>query len=222
MILRSVLLLCGVVASALCVGTDVLAALRFGEYQSFATQTISELMAPGAPTKPLVDPLFMFCVALIIPFAGGVWMSARGNRALRITAAWLIALALAALPGLWLFPMKLRGTAGVAEGIPHVAVVSLLLAIIVVSIRFGAFAFGVWFRVYSLATMAAILVLALVVGVQATALAAGQPTPWIGLAERADVGLFLLWATVLAFALLRAQHRASTAGLAHALHSRVP
>jgi hypothetical protein len=204
---RSVLLLCGVLSSLLCVGTDVLAALRFGEYQSFATQTISELMSPGAPTKRLVDPLFMFCVALIIPFAGGVWMSARGNRALRISAALLVALALAALPGLWVFPMKLRGTAPAAEGVPHVAVVSVLLTIIVASIRFGAFALGRAFRAYSYATMVAIVVLAVVVGVEATALADGRPTPWIGLAERADVGLFLLWGTVLAFALLRERNR---------------
>ena len=61
--LRSLLLLCGVLSSLLCVGTDVLAALRFGKYQSFATQTISELMSPGAPTKVLVDPLFRSCVA---------------------------------------------------------------------------------------------------------------------------------------------------------------
>jgi len=210
--LRSVLLLCGVLSSLLCVGTDVLAALRFGEYQSFATPTISELMSPGAPTKPLVDPLFMSCVALIIPFAAGVWMSARGNRALRISAALLVALALAALPGLWLFPMKLRGTVAVEEGVPHAAVVSVLLMIIVASIRFGASALGRWFRVYSFATMVVILVLAVVVAVEATALAAGRPTPWIGFAERADIGLFLLWGSVLALALLRAQRRGAAAG----------
>lgn len=208
--LRSVLLLCGVVSSVLCVGTDVLAALRFGEYQSFATQTISELMSPGAPTKALVDPLFMTCVALIIPFAAGVWISARGNRALRISAALLVALALAALPGLWLFPMKLRGTTGVEEGVPHAAVVGVLLMFIVASIRFGASALGRWFRVYSYATMVAIVVLAAVVGVEAIALAAGRPTPWIGFAERADVGLFLLWGTVLAIALMRARRPGAT------------
>jgi hypothetical protein len=209
--LRSVLLLCGVLSSLVCVGTDVVAALRFGEYQSFATQTISELMSPGAPTKTLVDPLFMFCVALIIPFAAGVWMSARGNRALRISAALLIALAVAALPGLWLFPMQLRGSTAVAEAVPHAAVVSALLMIIVASIRFGAFALGRGFRVYSFATIVAIVVLAIVVAVEATALADGRPTPWIGLAERADVGLFLAWGTVLAFALLRVQRRGATA-----------
>ena len=210
MMLRSVLLLCGVLSSLLCVGTDVLAALRFGEYQSFSAQTISELMSPGAPTKPLVDPLFMSCVALIIPFAVGVWMSARDNRALRMSATLLVALALAALPGLWLFPMRLRGTNAVEEGVPHAAVVSVLLMIIVASNRFGASALGRWFRLYSFATMVAILVLAAVVGVEATALAAGRPTPWIGFAERADVGLFLLWGTVLAIALIRAQRSGAT------------
>jgi hypothetical protein len=137
-------------------------------------------------------------------------MSARGDRALRISAVLLVALALTALPGLWLFPMKLRGTTAVEEGVPHAAVVSVLLMIIVASIHFGASALGRWFRVYSLATMVAILVLAAVVGVEATALASGRPTPWIGLAERADVGLFLLWGSFLAVALLRARRRGTT------------
>jgi hypothetical protein len=60
--------------------------------------------------------------------------------------------------------------------------------IFVASIRFGAFALGRWFRAYSFATMVVIPVLAVIVGIQATALNAGRPTPWIGLAERADVG----------------------------------
>jgi hypothetical protein len=36
-------------------------------------------------------------------------------------------------------------------------------------------------------------------------LAAGQPTPWLGLAERINIGAYLLWVLVLALRLLRAQ-----------------
>jgi len=36
-------------------------------------------------------------------------------------------------------------------------------------------------------------------------LAANLPTPWMGVWERINIGVFLLWVSVLAIALLRAQ-----------------
>jgi len=42
-------------------------------------------------------------------------------------------------------------------------------------------------------------------GPQASTLAAGQPTPWIGLTEHINLYSFMLWVVVLAIALLRVQ-----------------
>ena len=39
-------------------------------------------------------------------------------------------------------------------------------------------------------------------------LAANQPTPWLGVWERINVGVFLLWVVVLAAALLRSRNSA--------------
>src|SRR5580765_364664 len=69
--LKRILLACGVLSSLLYVGIDALAALRYPEYHSYASQAISELGAVGAPTKELVDPLFIIYGVLLIAFGVG-------------------------------------------------------------------------------------------------------------------------------------------------------
>jgi hypothetical protein len=68
---------------------------------------------------------------------------------------------------------------------------------------FGATAFGKRFRLYSIGTLLTVLVFGALTGPQAAALAAGQPTPWLGLTERINIYSFMLWAAVLAAVLLR-------------------
>ena len=80
---RRFLLACGVLASIVYLGADVLAGIFFGEYHSFTSRVISELMARGAPTERLVDPLFLLYGALTMAFGSGVWMSSPRTRASR-------------------------------------------------------------------------------------------------------------------------------------------
>jgi hypothetical protein len=205
MSMRRILLGCGVLASLLYLGIDQLAAIRFGGYHSFTTQTISELSARGAPTKSLVDPLYILYDVLAIAFGIGVWMSARGNRPLRITAGLLIGYGVVGLPGPWLFPMNLRGVGG---DLPHVALTGVIVLFIVAALVSGAFALGYRFRLYSFATLILTLAFGALTSVQAKGLVTGEPTPLIGVAERLCVGAFLAWVVVLGVALLRAERRA--------------
>ena len=55
---RKTLLVCGIVASLLYVIATVLGAMRWEGY-SATSQTVSELFAIDAPSKSLVDPLFV-------------------------------------------------------------------------------------------------------------------------------------------------------------------
>ena len=199
---RRVLLVCGVLSSLVYVGIDQIAALRHAGYHDFASQTISELFARGAPTKPLVDPLLVLYDLLTIAFGVGVWQSAGGNRPLRVAAASLIAVGAIGLPGPWLFPMNLRGVGGDA---PHIVLTGVIVLFILVAMAAGAFALGPRFRAYSIASIVATLGFGALTGVQASGLATGDPTPWIGLTERLCVGAFLVWVGVLAVALLRAE-----------------
>ena len=79
---------CGVLSSLWYVGINVLVPLRWPEYSS-AHQTVSELSAIGAPTRPLWVAVAIPYVLLICAFGCGVLRSAGGHRALR-AAGWLI------------------------------------------------------------------------------------------------------------------------------------
>ena len=203
MTLRKVLLTCGVLSSLLYVGIDLLAAIRYGEYHSFVSQTISELGARGAPTKQLVDPLLILYDVITIAFGVGVWSSAGGKSALRMVGVVIIAIGVVGLPGPWLFPMHVRGSADASADIPHIVATGVIVLLIVAMVVSGSFALGTRFRLYSFATIVASLVFGALASIEATRIAAGEPTPWIGLTERVSIGAFLLWVAVLAITLLR-------------------
>jgi uncharacterized protein DUF998 len=201
--LRRFFLACGVLSSLLYAATDVLAAIFYPAYHSFTSQAISELMARGAPTERLVDPLFLLYGVLLIAFGVGVWMSPGRKRLLHVTAALLIGIGALGFLGPTLFEMNMRGTASVGADAPHIALTAVIGVLILLAIGFGAFVHGRWFRLYSLATILTILVSVVLVSVEARALAAGEPTPWFGFTERINIGAYLLWVAVLAVSLLR-------------------
>jgi hypothetical protein len=183
--LRKLLLVCGVLSSLLYLGIDALAALRYGGYHSFLSQAISELGAVGAPTKRLVDPLFLTYDILIIAFGVGVWASAGRTRALRVIGALLLGIAVV---GLVTPPMYLRGTGNVSSDLPHIVLTGVIVLSILSAIGFGASLYGRSWRFYSFATLLALLVTGAWTGFEGSRLAAGQTTPWLGLAERINIG----------------------------------
>ncbi len=101
--------------------------------------------------------------------------------------------------------MQLRGTGDVSGDAPHIAVAGVIVLFILLAIGFGASLFGRRFRVYSLATILILLVSGALTGFAGSRLAAGQPTPWLGITERINVGAYLVWVLVLAIALLRSK-----------------
>ncbi len=82
------------------------------------------------------------------------------------------------------------------------AVMSLF---ILLSMGFGAFLLGRWFRFYSLATIVVVIIFGILTGLQAPHLEAGQPTPWMGFTERINIYATMLWFAVLAASLLKAE-----------------
>jgi hypothetical protein len=64
------LLSCGILASLLYVSTDILAALLYQDY-SYADQTVSELFAIDAPTRPFIVLRGLAYSILLIAFGLG-------------------------------------------------------------------------------------------------------------------------------------------------------
>jgi pimeloyl-ACP methyl ester carboxylesterase/hypothetical membrane protein len=198
------LLACGIVASLAYVATDIFASLRYPGY-SFTDQAVSELFALGAPTSRIVVPLFTISSALLAAFSLGVWRSSRHSQASRWLASMIFGNAVDSLL-LWnFFPMHMRGVTPTFTDAMH-----LVLAInpfVLLSVVFGIAAFKGWFRAYSTATVLVLLVPAVLSFSYVMAVAANQPTPGMGLAERVSQYGNQLWQAMLAFVLLRERRR---------------
>ena len=204
--LRKALLVCGVISSLLYVGADLLAASRYPDYHSFTSQAVSELTALGAPTKRMVEPLLIGYDILIIAFGLGVWASGR-RRTLHLVGALLVAIGVVGLAAMPFTTMRLRGTGSLATDAPHIAATAVIVLCILLAVWFGAPLSGRGFRTYSYATLLTLLAFGTWTGQEAARLAAGQPTPWLGVAERVHIGAYLAWVVVLAVILWRTSTR---------------
>ena len=201
--LERILLLCGVISSALFIATDIAGGLSYPGYD-FTSQAISELMAVGAPSEPVVDPLFLVYDALIVAFGVGVLrVPGSHRRRLRLTGCLLIGYGLVGSTGPTLFEMHQRGTSNVSGDLAHIIVTGVIVLLTLVAIAVAAFAFGRRFRRYSFATLLIMLVAGVISAPYGARLAAGETTPGFGIIERIDVYASLVWIAVLAIALLR-------------------
>lgn len=220
MCLRKILLACGIIASLLYVGTDLLAGTLYLGY-SFIDQAISELFAIGAPTSSLTIPLFTLYDVLIISFALGVWASAGRSRPLRIISLVTIAGAINGLL-LWnVFPMHMRGSEMGFTDVMHVALAGMGVVFVLMALVFGISAFERRFRLYTMATILAVLVPGLIVFIYAPQVSINLPTHWLGLTERISTYVYLLWQAVLAIVLLRAEKSTRTIGTSDVLQDSV-
>ena len=215
--LRKILLVSGIISSLLYLGIDSLAAMRYESYHSYFSQAISELGAVGAPTERLVHPLFIAYDLLIIAFGVGVWQERRRHRALRLIGPLLIGIGIV---GLVTPPMSLRGTGTPSGDLPHIIFTGVIVLFILTAIALGASLVSGGWRRYSCATLAAIVVTGAWTGVEGARLAAGGPTPWLGVAERINIGAYLLWVLLLAAMLLRTASAVEYGGKSGPLPSR--
>jgi hypothetical protein len=205
--LRKIFLACGMASSLLYAAMTVFVALQWPGYSS-TSRVISELSAIGAPTRSLwVLPGAVYTV-LVTAFGWGVVMSAGRSGALR-TAGWAI-VAYGALGLLWPFaPMHLREVlaagGGTLSDTLHLVLASATVLLMFFAMAFAAAARGSRFRLYSAVSIAILVVFGALTFVEAPGVAANLPTPWIGLWERINIGVFLVWVAVLSVGLLQAR-----------------
>ena len=199
---RTILLVCGIISSLLYAGTDIFAALSYEGY-SYTSQTVSELIAIGAPTRAVVAPLMVAYGLLIFALSAGVWQSAGENHALRFVAAGLIGKELLGSIVTVFFPIHMRGIEGTLSDTMHGLLTLAGSLCYLVAIGFGAAAFRKRFRLYSIVTMLILVVFGVLAGLEIPRLTANLPTPGLGIWERINIFAAMLWIGVLAVALLR-------------------
>jgi hypothetical protein len=200
--LLKVLLICGIVAPLLFVGTDILTGILYAGY-SFTNQAVSELFAIGAPTSHLVVPLFTLYSMLLVAFTLGIWISAGPNRALRVMALMLFINAVNGLV-LWnFFPMHMRGAEMTFTDTMHVSLAGVGALLGVLTVGLGVASFRNWFRLYSVGTILILVVPAILAFLYVSEVGENQPTAWLGLTERLSIYGNTVWQLLLAIVLLR-------------------
>jgi hypothetical protein len=216
---RRAFLACGIVSSLLY--GAMIWAIRYEGY-SLVSQVPSELTAIGAPTERLWALLGPIYTLLVTAFGWGVWRSAGRNRAVRIVGGLI--LAFGSLGLLWPFAQMhqrqvLAAGGGTLSDTMHVVLGGVTVLLMFLTIGFGVTAFGRRFRLYSIASVVVLLTFGALTFLEAPHLQTNLPTPWIGLWERINISVFLLWVVVLATVLLRTPAERSVASRYGRQHS---
>jgi len=94
----------------------------------------------------------------------------------------------------------------------HIVFAMVTVLLMLLAVGFGAAAFGKRFRFYSIVTIMILLVFGALTVPEAAKIQANLPTPWVGVWERINIGVFLLWVVVLAMTLLRVRDAATVTG----------
>jgi len=200
---KKLFLSCGIISSLLYAGMLVFVPMQWNDYSS-ASQTVSELSAINAPTRTLWVPLGIAYTLLMAAFGFGIQKSANGNRPLKIVGTIII---IYGLIGIFWPPMHQREVLA-ANGQTltdtlHIVWTVVTVLLMLLAIGFGTIAFGKWFRIYSIMTILILLLFGILTAVDAPRVQANLPTPMAGIWERINIGVFLLWVSVLSLVLLR-------------------
>jgi hypothetical protein len=196
------LLLCGVIASVLYPIIDLLAGLNYQGY-SFYSQTISELGAIGAPKPVWLAPLFLTYSVLMLVFAIGVVAYGRGRNEKVVSTGFLLLLYMIVGSGTAVFPIHVRGTATLSEEMPHIVAGLAATTIMLIAMAVGSTAFGKRFRNFSYMMFASTIVFGALTVPFGVKLAAGEPTPGIGVVERLAYYSMIVWIAGLSLALVQ-------------------
>ena len=217
--MRDIFLVCGVASSLLYVAMNIIVPAQSPGY-SAASQVVSELSAVGAPARPLWVVLGLFYTVLVTAFGWGVRIAAGDDRRLRI-AGVLIAI-YGALGIVWVFaPMHQREVlaagGGTAVDIVHNTLGGVTEVIYLAALALAASALGTAFRLYSITTFVILLSFGVQMVREAPRVGTGGPTPLIGVWQRINIGVFVLWVIVLAIVLLVRGHEKDRRAPLHAL-----
>lgn len=198
--MRQLFFLCGILSSAVFISADIISAAAWRGY-SYSSQAISELMAIGAPSRPVAVPLFMIYDILVIAFGSGllIWTA---ERRLRRAGGLIIGAGVTSLITTLFFPMHLRSGDPTISDTLHIIITGVTTALIILAIVTGA-VYGKGFRYYSILTIVIVVVFGALAGLDIPGIAYGKPTPWLGITERVTVGAYVLWMGVLSVLQLR-------------------
>jgi hypothetical protein len=192
-------LACGLLSSVFYTLMNIFIPLGFDGY-SYSAHTVSELSAIDAPTRSMWVSLAAIYILLFACFAWGIRLASQGSRKLRIVSTIMLVYAIV---NVYWPPMHLRGVERGLTDTLHLVWAGVTVLLMIVMMAIGAGALGKTFRLYTILSVVAHIVFGYLTSLEADLIATNAPTPWIGVWERINIGVFMLWIAVLSVSLLR-------------------
>lgn len=193
------LLLCGAASSLWYVFINAITPMYYPGY-SMISVTPSELSAIGAPTRILWVLLSLPYPLLMAAFGWGLLRTSVPDRRLRIAGALIVAY------GIFNFywpPMHMRGVAPTLTDTLHITWAAVTVLFMWTLMLIGARVFSGGFRTYTVLSIVAHVIFGALTSMQASNIPIDGPTPTIGLWERINIAIFMVWVIVFALRLLR-------------------
>lgn len=205
------MLACGILAPLLYIAMNIFIPMQWEEYNA-SSQTVSELSAIDAPTRYIWMPLGVLYAVLYSAFGSGVWKVAQGVRTLQYLG---IVIFINGIISMFWPPMHQRevlaaGGATLTDTL-HIIFSIATVFLFICSIVLGALAFGRMFRIYSIITLISLLVFGILTMLDVPQMEADMPTPLMGVWERINIGVYMIWVIVLAIKLLRSHGKINKA-----------
>ena len=197
------LMICGILSSVWYFVINAFVPMQYEGY-SISSLTVSELSAIGAPTRLLWVLLVIWYPLLFVSFGYGVLKAAGQNSRLRIMGSLIIIYCF--FNAYWP-PMHMRGNEPTLTDIMHIAWASVTVILMMIIMGFGAAALGKQFRIYTIISMLVLTLFGIFTGIESPNIATNGPTPTIGIWERINIGVFMIWIISLAM-VLRQRERA--------------
>ncbi len=200
---RRSLYLCGLIAPVLFVFTTILGgAIRPG--YSHVSDTVSELFSPGSPNRLLLSALHTLFAVLLVLFGIGILKFVHRNEGSKrigiFGASTFITMGVLNILTATIFPQDAWGSPSTFFGEMHIilsGVISILsiMYILLIGIWFHRTRMSLNFRMYSIATVVAVVI-------SAGWFMASFGSPIMGLTERLTIFVGFQWTFVLALLIL--------------------
>lgn len=190
------LLLAGVFSSLWYFAINVIVPAYYPGYD-LMTYTVSELSAIGSPTRAMWVPLAVMYVFFFGVFGLGVVQLGRVAPGLKVTG-WII-IGYAVFNVYWP-PMNMRGQPMAMTDILHIIWSIGTVGLMFVLMWRSRKLFGRGFNWFTVGCLVAFMVFGGLTFLEAPGIEANTATPFIGLWERLNIGIFLGW--VIAFSIL--------------------
>lgn len=195
------LLKCGIVSSVWYTAINIIVPFFYSGY-SAVTFTVSELSAIGSPTRIMWVLLCLFYSLTFAAFGWGVLISFRGQTYLRVVGVLIL---IFSIFGLYWPPMNMRGHEMEVTDILHITWAACTNIFMWLFMGYGAAALSRHFRIFTLVSIALHILFGILTSFESPHIISNEPTPLIGLWERINIGIFMIWVIVFAVELLKSK-----------------